>query len=449
MRKIPRIKNFYKNISNNLILTRCKQQGLTIKQGIFFISLIIIFIQGCAGRSGFREVKFEDDSHQDIKVFGTLDRDFAAKNFGGFRFVFENMVDQWSTINNIRLTFADDSAAKYIKVLDPKALRLWGKTILQQQRIKESDFGQLESTLMKAGAGITGVDLTESEIQYIVSSEEAKKYPESHLYAEEFILPPNFAAERWIVFESSHHENIPYVTTLQLDFELKDQHQKGEFQFRPTSSRYNNFIWYDPARKEFLDLYLGVNISYAFPLAEFNDVANSQDYIINGFGLNAYITLLTNLGLNLALDFQSFESRAKLPTEPDSLLLLGSDFEFSSWENLSFLISPRFVLPITLAFELYAELTGGVVLSKSPKIIARRAGLEIGELDGENSISLAGGFAFGLRRALSRKLSFDLKAEFLPFLDPTFTYTSADNEEIEATQNMSQLRIKASLSLDL
>jgi hypothetical protein len=349
----------------------------------------------------------------------------------------------------MRLSFADDSATKYIKVLDPKALRLWGKAILQQQRINESDFGQLESALMKAGAGITGVDLTESEIQYIVSSKETKKYPESHLYAEEFILPPNFAVERWVVFESSNHENIPYVTNLQLNFDLNDQHRHGKLQFRPTSSRYKSFIWYDPARKEFLDLYLGVSISSAFPMAEFSDVANSQSYIINGFGINAYMTLLTNLGLNMALDYQSFESRAKLPVDPDSLLLPGTDFEFSSWQNISFLISPRFVLPITVKFDLYAELTGGVVLTRSPKIIARRAGLEIGELDGETSISLAAGFALGFRRVLSEKLSVDLKAEFLPFLDPTFTYTSPENEEIEVTQNMSQLRIKATINLDL
>ena len=449
MRTNQRIRNFYKNIRNGLTISRYIQQELMVKQGVFLISVIIFFIHGCAVRGGFREVKFEDDTHQDIKVFGILDRDFAAKNFGGFRFVFENMVDQWSTINNMKVSFADDSATKYIKILDPKALRLWGKAILQQQRINESDFGQLESALMKAGAGITGVDLTEGEIQYIVSSKETEKFPENHLYAEEFILPPNFAAERWIVFESSHHENIPYVTNLKLNFDLNNQHRHGKLQFRPTSSRYKSFIWYDPARKEFLDLYLGVSISSAFPMAEFSDVANSQSYIINGFGINAYMTLLTNLGLNMALDYQSFESRAKLPVDPDSLLLPWTDFEFSSWQNISFLISPRFVLPITVKFDLYAELTGGVVLTRSPKIIARRAGLEIGELDGERSLSLAAGFALGFRRVLSEKLSVDLKAEFLPFLDPTYIYTSPQNEEIEVIQNMSQLRIKATLNLDI
>jgi hypothetical protein len=184
-------------------------------------------------------------------------------------------------------------------------------------------------------------------------------------------------------------------------------------------------------------------------MAEFSDVANSEDYIINGFGLNAYITLLTNLGFNMALDYQSFESRAKLQFDPDSLLMIGTEYDFSSWQNISFLISPRFVLPINVRFDLFAELTGGVVLSRSPTIIARRSGLEIGEFDGENSVSLAAGFALGFRFGLSKKLSLDLKSEFLPFLEPTFIYTSPEDENIEVTQNMSQLRIKASLNLDL
>ncbi len=416
---------------------------------LIFLLIIIILLSGCAGRGGFREVKFEDDIYQDIKIFGILDRDFVAKNFGGFRLVFENTLDQWSTINNIRLSFADDSAKKYIKVLDPKALRLWGKAILQQQSITDSDFGQLQSTLMKAGASVTGIDLTAVEVDYIASSKETKKYPENHLYAREFILPPNFAVERWIIFESSHHENIPYVTNVQLDFDTNDQHQQADLKFRSKLPRYKSFIWFDPTRKESMNFYMGISVGSAFPMGEFTDIANSQNNIINSIGINSYITLTTNLGLNFALDYQSFHSRAKLPVDPDSALFLNTEFEFSNWQNFAFLISPRFVLPVNLKLDLFAELTGGVVLSLSPKIIARRAGLEIGEIDSENSLSLAAGFSVGSRFVLSRKMSLDLKAEFLPFLEPTFTFTSADNEDKEYTQNMSQLRIKASLNLDL
>ncbi len=125
------------------------------------------------------------------------------------------------------------------------------------------------------------------------------------------------------------------------------------------------------------------------------------------------------------------------------------DFEFSSWQNISFLISPRFVIPLNLKLDLFAELAVGVVMSTSPTIITRRAGLEVDELEGQSSLSLAGGFALGSRFYLSNKMSLDIKGEFIPFLEPTFTYDFADNGETKIKQDMSQFKIKASLNWDL
>ena len=107
------------------------------------------------------------------------------------------------------------------------------------------------------------------------------------------------------------------------------------------------------------------------------------------------------------------------------------------------------VLPINLKLDLFAELAVGVVMSTSPTIITRRAGLEIDELEGKNSLSLAGGFSIGSRFYLSSKMNLDIKGEYIPFLEPTFTYESADNEEIKVKQDMSQFKIKASLNWDL
>ncbi len=417
-------------------------------RGFYFLCIIVLLINGCAGTGGFREVKFKDDKYKDVKIYGMLDKDFTSKNFGGFQFVFDNTRDQWATIKNIRLSFAEDSATKYIKVLNQRGLRLWSKALLQQQAIQRSDFKQLQSALVKAGASLTGVNVADDEIVDIASSDIASEYPENHLYAQEFILPPNFAVEKWVLLESSNHDKIPYVTSVQLDFEVNNRNQRGILNFRSKSSRYKNFIWFDPRRKRSGNYYMGLNVSTGFPMGDFKEVANSEDIILNGFGLNGYITLSTNLGLNIALDYQSFQARAKLPVDPDSLILQRTDFEFSNWYNISLLISPRFVLPVNLKLDLFAELTGGLVLSLSPNIIARRAGLEIGEIDSENSLSLAAGFAVGSRYVLSKKLSLDIKGEFIPLLEPTFTFTSADNEDKEYTQNMSQLRIKASLNWD-
>ena len=198
-----------------------------------------------------------------------------------------------------------------------------------------------------------------------------------------------------------------------------------------------------------MDFYLGVSVGYTMPVSKFDDMANSQDYILNSFGINGYTIILTNLGLNIALDYQSFQSRAKLPVDPDSLQLLNSDFEFGNWQNYSLLVSSRFVFPVNLKLDLFAELTVGLARSISPSIISKRAGLETGEIEGSKSLSLAAGFSIGSRFYLSKKLSLDIKGEYIPFLKPTYIYKTSDNWEIEVTQNMSHAKFKATLNWDM
>ena len=216
-----------------------KHKTKCVNAGFLSLLIAISMFSSCAGTSGFHEVKFEDDTYKDIKIYGMLDKDFTSKNFGGFQFVFDNTRDQWATIKNISLSFAEDSATKYIKVLNQRSLRLWSKAMLQQRQIQQSDFKQLQSALMKAGASLTGFDVTDEEIVDLATSENEMKYPENHLYATEFILPPNFAVEKWVLLESSNHDKIPYVTSVQLDFEVNNRHQRGVLNFRSKSSRYS------------------------------------------------------------------------------------------------------------------------------------------------------------------------------------------------------------------
>ncbi len=415
----------------------------------FFLFIMIIIISGCAGTGGYREAKFKDEKYSDVKIYGMFDKEYASKYFGSFRFVFENQGDQWLTMENIRLSFAQDSAQKYIKVLDQLGLKQWGKAVRLQKNLHESTVKELQTALISAGSSISGMVGDISESVGLDASGKKRTYPENHLYAEEFILPPGFTVEKWVLLESSHHEKIPYVTNLDLNFEVNKKHQRADLHFREKSSKYNNFIWFDPTRDVDLNFYLGVSIGSAFPMGEFKEMANRKENIINIFGANAYLAILKNFGINFALDYQSFLSRAKLPFRADSLVLPGIEFEFSNWENISFLISPRFVYPVTVDVDLFAELTTGLVMSISPTIMAIRAGLEIEELESNSTISLAGGFAFGSRFYLSDKLNLDIKMEFIPFLEPTFTYETADNEEIEVTQNMSKYKLKASVNWDL
>jgi hypothetical protein len=404
---------------------------------------------GCASSGGYQEAKFTDDTDAPIKIYGIFDKDYASKYFGSFRFVFENERDEWLTIENIGLSFAEDSAQKYIKVLDQLELEQWGKAVRLQKNINESTVKDIQSALISAGSSISGMVGDIGETVGLDAGENKRTYPANHLYAEDFLLPPGFAVEKWVLLESSHHEKIPYVTNLNLDLEVNNFPKRADIHFRNKSSKHKTFIWFDPTRDVNLNFYLGVSIGSVFPMGEFKEMANRKEDLINTFGINGYLSILNNFGINFALDYQSFQSRAKLSFRADSLVLPGTDFEFSDWQNISFLISPRFVYPVTVDVELFAELSAGLALCLSPTIIARRAGLEIAELEGNSTLALAGGGAIGSRFYLSNKLNMDLKIEIIPFLESTFTYEISDNQTEEVEQKMSQFKIKASLNWDL
>ena len=91
---------------------------LGILDSVFLVFLILFILGGCAGTGGYQEAIFKGDKKTDLNVYGMFDKEFASKYFGSFRFVFENKEDQWLHIENIKLSFADDSANKYIKVFD-------------------------------------------------------------------------------------------------------------------------------------------------------------------------------------------------------------------------------------------------------------------------------------------------------------------------------------------
>jgi hypothetical protein len=347
------------------------------------------------------------------------------------------------------LSFPNDSANKYIKALKQQELEQWGQAVLLQKNIQESTVKELQSALLTAGSSISSMVGDIGATVGLDANSEAKTYPANHLYAENFMLPPGFTVEKWVLLESSHHQQIPYITNLNLNFDVNNNSHKVDYKFREETSDYNSFIWFDPARNVDLNFYLGVSVSSAFPMGDFKDAANRKENLINSFGINGYLAILNHYGINFSLDYQGYRSRAKLDINPDTLFLPGTTFSFSDWDNFTFLISPRLMIPLSLDIELFTEISVGIAMSTSPTIIAERNGLEISELEGGRTVSLAAGGAVGSRFYLSDKLNLDIKLELLPWIEPTFTYTFDNNEELDVTQKLSQFKFKASLNWDL
>jgi hypothetical protein len=430
-------------------LRRFRLKSLKIISHIFLVCILFFIISGCASSGGYQAAKYSSDKSSDLQIYGMFDKEYASTYFGSFRFIFENKEDRWLHIDNIRLSFPDDSANKYIKVLEQNELEQWGQAVLMQKNIQESTVKELQSALLTAGSSISSMVGDIGATVGLDGSDKSKTYPANHLYAENFMLPPGFTVEKWVLLESSHHEQIPYVTDLSLNFNVNKNPQKIDYKFREKSSKHENFIWFDPSRDVDLNFYLGVSIGSAFPMGDFRDAANRKENLINSFGLNGYLAILSQFGISFTLDYQGFRSRAKLDINPDSLFLPGTKFSFSDWDIFTFLISPRLVIPLSLDIDLFAELSLGLAMSASPTIIAERNGLEIAELEGERKVSFAGGGALGSRFYLSDKMNLDIKFEILPFIEPTFTYTLQNNQELDVTHKLSQFKIKTSLNWDL
>ncbi len=415
---------------------------------IMLISLIFQFVIGCQTTSKYKQGQFEDEVPE-LNVYGMFDRDFSSEYFGSFRFVFENKVDKWLTIDSVSLSFEDENAQKYLKVMDENDLTEWGRAIRSQARMNVSTVKELQSAIISAGSSVTGMVEDISKTIGIEDGQRKIDYPQNHLYAEDFVLPPGFTMEKWVLLNSSHHSEIPYITDVSLSMNIDNKIRKAKIRFRDDSGKYKHFIWYDPVRDSHMNFYLGISVGKAIPMGDFKAAVNVSDNLINSFGINGYLSLRKYMGVNFALDYERFPARGILPIPFDSLDLIGLEFEFRNWEIFSFLVSPRYVYPLIEDAELFVDLSVGVAYSKTSEVIIKRAGVEVKEIEAATDLSFMGGIGVGSRFYLSDKMNLDIKLEYFPSPNSTFTTNDFNNNEYVTSQKQSQLRLKVTANWDI
>lgn len=415
-----------------------------IKVTILTLVLLLI-LHSCTTTGGFQKATFEDKTFKDLDIYGMLDNDFTSTYFGSMKFVVQNNYEKWMHITDIQLVFPDDSANKYIHVLDSRDLGLWGKAIVSQKDLHQTAVKDIQSSLIDAGSSLSSMIGDVSQTIGMSPDDQKRGYPSNHLYEKDFILPPGFSVEKWVLLNSTHHEKIPYLSDISIKFNADGRDLKANLKFRKNSHDYDHFNWMDPNRKADNDFYLGVTAGVAFPSGDFKEHALKSSKLINIFGVNGYLAIYDNFGLNFELDYKSFPSRGKLPFEVDSLRLLGMKFEFGDWDIFSLSVSPRFAVNLNRDIDLFAELMGGISLSTSPVIRIKEAGIEIYEIKSVSAFSFFGGFSAGSRFYLTDKLNLDIKLEFTPFMESTFKYITLLDKEIEVSYQLSHFQIKGSL----
>lgn len=212
---------------------------------LFCTAFLLVLALGCSTTNGLRRADFTTPiTSPDVLVYGHLDRQHSSDYFGVFEFVFKNRTERWLKLENVRVSFKDDSASKYINVADKEQLVQWLKVIPFQKRLTR---GSLEESILSIGTGLTGLAglLAPAADALGLEPDEASgsTYPDNHLYADQLVVPPGLITEKWILFVSRKHGYIPYVTELFLDFESDGTQYETRLHFREPHKGAVAFDW--------------------------------------------------------------------------------------------------------------------------------------------------------------------------------------------------------------
>lgn len=209
------------------------------------LTFLLISLFGCNSTTSFRKADMiKPHNNKDVVVYGQLDPQLSSQYFGSFEFIFKNLTQRWLSLENVRVTFRDDSARKYINVVGTEQLVQWGKVIRFQNRLKEASF---EESILSFGTGLPGISTLLGPAADVLGieteGEDTPTYPDNHLYAEELVIPPGMMTEKWILFVSQEHQRIPYLRDIFLEFDINATPYETRLIFREKNKRSAEFDW--------------------------------------------------------------------------------------------------------------------------------------------------------------------------------------------------------------
>ena len=173
---------------------------------------------------------------------GRENNSLASEFITSFDFTFENKTSKWRRIQRVEIDFGSPEANQKLRFLVGKELLVWADSVQQLKIISDHNtsivlgsiaaagaIGAATSTdrsLQKAGSGtflaatsfLTAKSLSEEKQR----REMSRLFPESHLMAEGFIVPPGLHAKKWVAVYTSEPNAIPYLEQITLEYTLDD-----------------------------------------------------------------------------------------------------------------------------------------------------------------------------------------------------------------------------------
>jgi hypothetical protein len=237
-------------------------QGHVVKFHPALLLAVVIFVGGLQAASIQKDnvgvpVDPKDKVSKEVVVSATLNSDLSSEYFGYFDVTLENKSDKWLTISKVRVTFQDSFQNENIRFVTGPQFGLWQsamkKIIAIDQQNKETALATVAAlgyglaalsgnkTLQAVGTtatvGAVGAYGISQYNRRIDSLENTKMFPENHLLGDSIRIPPGLFVDRWLLVNSRSHDQMAYVTTLNIEMESTDGAlRKLVLTFRPKKS---------------------------------------------------------------------------------------------------------------------------------------------------------------------------------------------------------------------
>jgi hypothetical protein len=201
-----------------------------------------------------------------LRVSGEELSDLSSRYFGALEVTFENQSAAWVYVERVHLDFGGEARNRVVLLPWGEDIRSWLDATVQRNQIRATNrelaFGLVALTglgaatfgdngarkvggLVAVGAlGTLAADAAERDVQ---SAETVRLFPDDHLLAAPFGVPPALFVKRWIVLNTQDLANAPCIDRVVISYELRDQRSErvllkfkrpSEWQSTPCASNF-------------------------------------------------------------------------------------------------------------------------------------------------------------------------------------------------------------------
>lgn len=177
-----------------------------------------------------------------LVVSGEELTDLASPNFGALELTFENTSTDWRRIRRVSLDFGGATNNQFIRIPWGDDIRAWYDATVQRSRIHATNRRLATGAVALAGmtvattssnetaravGGIAALGalaglLAEQSSAAVSSAERVAFFPENHLFAGPFAVPPNLFTKKWVTLNTPGG-NVPCIDYLVLTYEFDDR----------------------------------------------------------------------------------------------------------------------------------------------------------------------------------------------------------------------------------